>query len=231
MSGFELPFIPFVLSLCCKLTINLARYEHIIQKFSCIFANKYLNQRKMKTPVQIAKIKAVMLYIMQSFPDGVDYIKLFKILYFAQQDHLVRYGKVIVEDSFRALKHGPVPAYTYKALQVAEGKPLDGDFSDFLSDIEVRDKKVYTKARPDMDYISGANKRCLDAAIEKYKDTDPYDLSDMSHDSAWKEAIMRIQDDPQKNFITLIDIARAGNASVPMIDYIREKQIVMNALS
>ena len=64
----------------------------------------------MKTAIQIAKIRAVVLYIMQSFTQGVDYIKLFKILYFAQQDHLVKYGKVIVEDSFRALKHGPVPA-------------------------------------------------------------------------------------------------------------------------
>ncbi|EXY76519.1 hypothetical protein M124_4595, partial [Bacteroides fragilis str. 3988T(B)14] len=50
----------------------------------------------MKTAIQIAKIRAVVLYIMQSFTQGVDYIKLFKILYFAQQDHLVKYGKVIV---------------------------------------------------------------------------------------------------------------------------------------
>lgn len=130
----------------------------------------------MKTPQQIAKIKAVLLYIMQNFRDGVDYIKLFKILYFAQQDHLVRYGKVIVDDSFRALKHGPVPTYTYKALQIAEGKPLEGDFDEFLSNISVKDKKVYTTALPDMDYISGANMKCLDAAIAKYRDTDPYDL-------------------------------------------------------
>lgn len=185
----------------------------------------------MKTLSQIAKIKAVLLYIMQSFDDGVDYIKLFKILYFAQQDHLVRYGKVIVDDSFRALKHGPVPTYTYKALQIAEGKPLAGDFDDFLRDISVKDKKVYTSAKPDLDYISGSNKKCLDASIEKYKDKDPYDLSDLSHDSAWREATERIIDDPQKNFITLIDIARAGNASEPMVDYIRQKQIVKNALS
>ncbi len=177
------------------------------------------------------KIKAVILYFMQSFQNGVDYIKLFKILYFAQQDHLVKYGKVIVEDSFRALKRGLVPAYTYKALQIAEGKPLAGDFAGFLSDIEVRNKKVYTSATPDMDYISGAKKRCLDAAIAKYKDTDPYDLSDLSHDSAWEEALTRIKDDPQKNFITLIDIARAEKANESMINYIREKQIVKNALS
>lgn len=185
----------------------------------------------MKSKLQIDKIKAVLLYILQSFPFGVDYIKLFKILYFAQQDHLVRYGKVIVDDSFRALKHGPVPAYTYKALQVAEGKKLDGDFKDFLNGIQVTEKKVSTSLTPDMDYISGSNKKSLDASIIKYKDADPYDLSDLSHDEAWTEAWTRVQDDPQKNFITIIDMARAGKASVQMVDYIREKQIIKNSFS
>lgn len=185
----------------------------------------------MKTPHQIAKIKAVILYIMQSFPEGVDYIKLFKILYFAQRDHVAKYGKVIVDESFRALKHGPVPTYTYKALQIADGKPLDGDFKDFLNDIVVKNQIVFVTSKPDMDYISGADKRSLDASITKYKNEDPYDLSDLSHDSAWRKAKQRIQDDPQKNFITIINIARAGNASESMVDYIREKQIVKKALT
>jgi uncharacterized phage-associated protein len=185
----------------------------------------------MKTPYQIAKIKAVILYVMQSFPQGVDYIKLFKILYFAQQDHLVKYGKVLFDDSFRAMRYGPVPAYTYKALQTAEEKYLDGSFDDFLTDIKVCDKKIYTTAAPDMDYISEVDKRCLNAYISKYRDANPYDLSDLSHDSAWKEAMTRIQDDPQKDFITIIDMARAGKATKKMVDYIREKQIIMNALS
>lgn len=185
----------------------------------------------MKTPDQIAKIKAVILYIMQSFPEGVDYIKLFKILYFAQRDHLARYGKVIVDESFHALKHGPVPSYTYKGLQIAEGKSLAGDFDEFLNGIEVRDQIVHATVPPEMDYISGADRRSLDASIQLYKDKDPYDLSDLSHDSAWMEARMRVQDDPQKNYLTLIDMARAGNASEPMVDYIREKQILKNALS
>ncbi len=185
----------------------------------------------MKTQAQIEKIKSVILYIIQSFEDGVDYIKLFKILYFAQRSHLAKYGKVIVDDSFRALKHGPVPTYTYKGLQIAEGKPLLGDFREFLANIEVKDKKVYATSVPNMDYISGAERRSLDASIENYKDIDPYDLSVLSHDSAWQQAVERMQDDPQKNFITIIDIARAGNASEEMVDYIREKQILKNALS
>jgi hypothetical protein len=82
-----------------------------------------------------------------------------------------------------------------------------------------------------MDYISGSDKRCLDAAITKYRDTDPYDQSDLSNDSAWKEFMTRIKDDPQKNLLTIMDIARAGKANKEMVDYIRKKQIVRNALS
>ena len=36
----------------------------------------------MKTFIQITKIKTVLLYIMQSFPKGVECAKLFRILYF-----------------------------------------------------------------------------------------------------------------------------------------------------
>lgn len=181
----------------------------------------------MKEKIQIAKMRAVLLYIMQSFPHGIEFIKLFKILYLAQQDHLLKYGKVLIEDSFKALKHGPVPTYIYKALQIAERMQLEGNFDEFLINIKVHDKKVYTSATPDMDYISGSNRRCLDDAIIQYKDI----ASDMLQDSAWEEVMTYIPDAPQKNCITIIDIAKAGKATKEMVDYIREKQIVKNALS
>lgn len=38
----------------------------------------------MKTIDQILKIEAVVLYVLQAFKEGVDYIKLYKILYFGK---------------------------------------------------------------------------------------------------------------------------------------------------
>ena len=73
----------------------------------------------MKTQDEILKIKSALLYILRSFPDGVDIIKIFKILYFAQQKHLVKYGRPIVRETFYAIEKGPVPSFTYKAFQVA----------------------------------------------------------------------------------------------------------------
>ena len=82
----------------------------------------------MKTIDQLLKIKAVVAYILQRMPNGVDYIHLFKMMYFAQQEHLVVYGMPIADDSFLARKHGPVPALTYKVLRGLEGKAaLDTD--------------------------------------------------------------------------------------------------------
>ena len=193
--------------------------EEIIKGWQSIPMNYHLNRNisyilpiidliKMKEKIQIAKMRAVLLYIMQSFPHGVEFIKLFKILYFAQQDHLLKYGKVLTEDSFKAMQ-------------------LEGNFDEFLINIKVHDKKVYTSATPNMDYISGSNRRCLDDAIAQYKDI----TSDMLHDSAWEEVMACIPGAPQKNCITIIDIARAGKATKEMVDYIREKQIVKNALS
>ena len=78
----------------------------------------------MKTIDQILKIKAVVSYILQQIPEGLDYIHLLKMMYFAQQEHLVIYGSPIIADTFVARKHGPVPTLTYKVLKGKEGKPI-----------------------------------------------------------------------------------------------------------
>lgn len=39
------------------------------------------------------------------------------------------------------------------------------------------------------------------------------------------------KDDPDKDYLTVIDIARAGNAPKELVDYIREKQLLKKALA
>ena len=80
-----------------------------------LYEKQYLCSRtirynEMKSPEQINKIAAVVLYILQHFKDGVDYIKLFKIMYFAQREYLATYGLTIAEDTFKARQLGPVPS-------------------------------------------------------------------------------------------------------------------------
>ena len=39
-----------------------------------------------------------------------------KLLYFADKEHLLRYGRTITGDSYRALEQGPAPSHGFEAL-------------------------------------------------------------------------------------------------------------------
>lgn len=190
------------------------------------------SQSDMKTKEEIKKIESVVLYILKQFKNGVDYIKLFKIMYFAQREYLATYGLTVMDDSFKARQRGPVPALTYKVVKMAENGEMSGDLREFVSSIRVDDnQKVYARKRPNMDYLAPATVAELDKVIAKYRDVDSKELSELSHDSAYTAVLERMQDDPQKDTLTLIDIARAGGASEAMVDHIREVQLIKAALA
>ncbi len=178
----------------------------------------------MKTKDEILKMRAAVLYVLHAFDEGVDYIKLFKILYFAQKEHLVKYGRGVIDDTFHALRYGPVPSFIYKSLQMSEGKfEKESDFKPLYDHISVNEKSiVFSDEKPDMDELSVSDIECLDKSIKKYHDMNSYRLSARSHDVAWKEAYTRAQDDPEKDCMTQIDIAKAGHAKTGVIEYIKE---------
>lgn len=190
----------------------------------------------MKTKDEIKKIEAVVLYILKEFKEGVDYIKLFKIMYFAQKDFLLSYGKVLCPDTFKARKFGPVPMLSDKVIKTVETRePLRGkpDLKAFAGAIRVDGSQmVYATQAPDMDYLSVKERQCLDKWIDYCRDKDSKrELSPESHDQAYEAAWQAYQDDPQKGEMTLIEIARAGGASEKTVAYIREKELMAEELS
>lgn len=164
---------------------------------------------------------------------GVDYIHLFKIMYFAQQEHLVTYGLPLMDDTFVARKHGPVAILTYKVLHCAEGKNLKrtDELSDFISSIDVKmvDGHQIVYAAPDavcdMDELSVSNMKVLDKWIEKCKDIQSFDLADLSHDKAWIKAKRQSEKTGEDTKLPLVDIAAAGGATIPMQKVIRDRQL------
>lgn len=189
----------------------------------------------MKTEDQILKIKSTLLYILERCGGHLDYIKLFKLMYFAQKQHLVTSGKPIIEDSFKALKHGPVPAFMSKALYSKENND-NNDFCRFFESIKITrddDNIAYVSSEeiPDYDELSISDRKCLDESIDKYAHLDAYDLSKLSHDKAWKNALKHAEEDPEKNRLTLIDIAKAGKAKKETLVYIREQLNFKRALN
>lgn len=205
----------------------------------------YKNRKKQEKTImanltlrQWEKIKAVVLYILQQFPQGVDYIHLFKIMYFSQQQHLMIYGMPLFEDSFAAHKHGPVPVGIYGALKAVEGKERKFPFYQWaLSSIDVQEKDGHplVSIKEGMSYdaeeLSESNTEILDAVIAQLKDIPSYELSNMSHkDKAYQTARRHYMSTGEDALIPMVAIAKSGGASPAMQKVIRERLLVRDAL-
>lgn len=191
----------------------------------------------MKSKDQILKMRAAVLYILHSFPQGVDYIKLFKILYFAQQQHLVNYGRIIVDDTFQARQFGPVSGFIRKGLKLIENsQSLSEDFRIFGEGmcVEITDtcQIIHATMDPDMEGLSGSDVKMLDKYIEAFRDMSSEEVSDLSHqDLAWIRASERAKSDPQLRFMTTLEIAEAGGATPNTLAYIKENLEIDESLN
>ncbi len=187
----------------------------------------------MKSKNQIEKIQAVVLYILKKLPEGVDYIHLFKTMYFAQQEHLAVYGRPLMEDTFVARKHGPVPTLTYKVIHCVERQeePMTKDLEGFITSISIsmRDGHQIVTAKedasPDLDDLSVSDIKILNKWIAQCKDVEAFNLADLSHDKAWLKAKRQSERTGEDTKIPLVDIAQAAGASEAMVQVIRNRQL------
>jgi len=167
----------------------------------------------------IETAKAAMLYISRK-QEKADLLRLFKILYFAERNHLAKWGDLIVNDTYIAMKNGPVPSILYDLFKGIRGDGFqDKRYEVFYNAFKVEDNgyTVVPLEFPDMDYLSKASVEAIDKSVLENKDMDAYALSMKSHDYAWNNA-------DKNNKIDFIDIAKAGGASEDMINYILEER-------
>lgn len=135
-------------------------------------------------------LKNVILYILKDFSGGSDYIKLYKILYFAHKEQLATIGIPLVNDNFKAWRLGPVPSFAGSVIKHLEtGDPLTDDMLPFKKAIKVRrNKLVSALEQPEYDCIPEYSRFLIDKHIAKCKYQTADALSQKSHDAAWIEA-------------------------------------------
>lgn len=183
---------------------------------------------------KISQLNSVVLYVVKAFPDGIDYIRLFKILYFAQRMHLAKYSVPLVSVAFKAQQYGPVPFYLQQILKKLElNKKVTVDELVFSQSLEVRPSKtcqrIFLKdiSFYDDDELSETNKKVLDEYIQKFRTKGAFRISAISHeDTAYQKALKRKQ---RKGNSTLynIDIAKAGEANPLMLLMVSQSQMAM----
>jgi uncharacterized phage-associated protein len=174
----------------------------------------------MKKKSDIARFLAPALYVLNKAGSKLDKHKLFKILYFADKEHIAAYGRTFMEDFYIAMANGPVPSRLYDYVKVLEGKsfiPAQENFVEELSSF-IKTEKPYhilSLQEPDMDFLSKSSIKFLDDSIEQYKNRSFNELTDLSHDQAWKAA-------SENTEMSLIEIAKDAGVNGEMLKYIEE---------
>ncbi|MDR0581604.1 MAG: SocA family protein [Prevotellaceae bacterium] len=166
------------------------------------------------------KAIAVILYILKSIGGQIDMYRLAKILYFADQKHLVTYGRTILGDEYVPMEYGPVPSAIYNAVKMINNDNTRYKLFSKKLQLSVKDgyiRVILSSMPPDMDELSLSDIECLDASIEENKTLEFDDLCKKSHKLAWNTAA-------EKGLarIRMEDIAREAGASDDFIAYIKD---------
>lgn len=151
-----------------------------------------------------------MLYILNRAGQDLDFHKIFKIMYFAEQKHLAKYGRMITEDSYIKMPNGPVPSYAYTVFQSLRANKEMFDY-DSLFKIKGR-YMVEGIGSFDSDELSETDIECLDESYEENAYLTFDELTEKSHDAPWHKAF---------DSINIYQMAKEGGATDEMIQYIK----------
>lgn len=161
------------------------------------------------------KANNVILFIAQCMNNTMDIQRLFLLLYLADTRHLLKYGSVILGDTYVAMKQGAVPFHVLSmCLELKNGmvqnskggKPKYPFRINYL-------QQLVALTTYDGQYIAESEVECLFEVVHKYKDVPLDQLREYSISRAWQET-----DEVGK--ISLVKIAAEHGASTEMINYI-----------
>ena len=169
-----------------------------------------------------------MLYILNA-TKGIDIYHVLKILYFAEQKHLVKWGSRMTADDFRAYEYGPVADQLYHAIR--NSRKLDKELPEMLQQVahfagDDAPNVLLAKRGADLDFLSQSERECLDESIKENAGLTFDELKRKSHDSAWQEAY-----EGNDDLMSVVSIAKAAGANEAMLEYIEDQLEIERALA
>lgn len=163
----------------------------------------------------IAAILHIVREVLASGEEKVGLHKVFKILYFADREHLATWGRPITGDFFIAMNYGPVPSNIYDMLKSTKGDCRFIPKETYSPLFEVTGGHwVVAKQNPDLDVLPESCQEALNKAIDENAHLDFKDLVNKSHDRAWGTAT-------KDGKVSYKRMAQVVGANTEMITYIR----------
>ena len=190
-----------------------------------------------RTKEDILTLKAVVLYIIQnSSPERRDVYSIVKTAFYAQQSQLAQSGVPLFKDEICALPFGPVPSDIYHILKIARGDQSEIVFHKTDGLIEIAeaigfDSEVFfPKENPDMDYLSKSDVDAIDSAIKRVAEMSFDDIVKDTHSEEWNRVYNGGKGKKGRKVMDNLNIAKEGDASPEMLEYLKEYFALEDAL-
>lgn len=176
--------------------------------------------------VQFDKTKALnaLLYVANRV-QRKDFHKIFKIIYFADRQHLNDWGKPITGDTYIAMEAGPVPSRMYDMLKIVRGDSYLPDTEGLGKYFKVENWMYVTPLQnADLNKLSRNEQEVLDDSIAKYASLSYDEIKEKSHDVAWRSTARDFS-------IKWEDIAREAGLSTEELECVNEYSALEAALN
>ena len=111
-----------------------------------------------------SKFANAVAYLAQACP-GSTKMTICKQLYFADKEHLVRYGRPIVGDEYYKLEHGQIPTQGLDMLRQRADAAKNALLEKYVT---VLGDSIHPKLAPNKKVFSKSDLEVLDLVVEKY---------------------------------------------------------------
>lgn len=144
-------------------------------------------KRKMKNPAKPIsfpydrdKATQSILWLLHRHGGSMDKLKLVKLVFYADREHLARYGRPIVGGSYVAMRHGPVSSELLD--QINEAVP------EASLPFVTQNYHILAQGPVDEDELSESDIKVLEDINSTYGCYDPFTLRNLTHQlRAWKQ--------------------------------------------
>jgi uncharacterized phage-associated protein len=126
------------------------------------------------------KMVNVMAFFAEQCP-GSTKMKIFKLMYYADKEHLLRYGRPITGDRYVRMKWGPTPSTSY---DMTKGSAPLRQMTLFQSKLAVHGNTMKGLHSPDMTVFSRSDETILREIVGRYGKMTAAQLSNLSHREA-----------------------------------------------
>lgn len=169
-------------------------------------------------------------YLAKQLGRPIEKLAAVKLLFFADRYHLRKYGRLITEDTYYALPHGPVASNSL------------GIINEVLTNESVGVDKLYLKPETTksfsasdeeyvLDYLSDTDKEALRFVVENFGHMDSWALRNLTHDyPEWKRFKHTLESENSKReLIVMSDFFEdAGIANDPFEEAIPKRAVELS---